>query len=207
MVSLRPDPADKGIRSPCASGILIAHIADTYAIGFIRWNFAEPLIVMGQSEDDDPTDDRWNSPRDIQRIHDGDPDIVCLVREGEALDRLNEFPRRRFIACLGNGDQFGIGVGPSERLRRSGAFARVLARQQLQVTPRMLIWRVPEKSERAGEGRFSPTPLMQLPETRRSATVSGCGAHVPRFGRRGLKGSVIAGLTIRQDKAKVVQSH
>ncbi len=52
----------------------------------------------------------------------------------------------------------------------------------------------------------SPSPLMVFPETRRSATVSGCGVHEPRFGRLGLDGSVMGDLTNCQDKVKVVQS-
>lgn len=56
-------------------------------------------------------------------------------------------------------------------------------------------------------GVVSPNPSIDgMSETRKSARVSGCGVHVRRFGRRELEGSVIAGLTNRQDKERVAQS-
>jgi hypothetical protein len=118
-----------------------------------------------------------------------------------------ELDMRRFTACLSDGDQFRIGVCTLKRLRRTGALARVLARQELQITPRVLIRRMPEKGRRPAGRALADTIDFIAGRAQERERLSGCGAHVPRFGRRGLEGSVIAGLTNRQDKEKVAQSH
>jgi hypothetical protein len=128
--------------------ILIANIADTDTVGLVGRDLAEALVVMSESEDNDPRLIDRVALEYIERIHDSDPDVVCLVRECEALGRFSKFLRRRFIARLSDGDQFRIGVCTLKRLRRSGALARVLARQELQITPRVLIRRMPEKGRR-----------------------------------------------------------
>ena len=129
MIALRTNPIGQGIRRPCTPGILIAYVADTDTVGLVGRDLAEALVVMSESEDDDPGLIDRVALEYIEWIHDGDPDVVCLVREPEALGRFSEFLRRRFIARFSDGNQFGIGVGTLKRLRRSGTFARVLACQ------------------------------------------------------------------------------
>src|SRR5665213_1278706 len=90
VIALRTDPVCQGIRRTCTPGILIAHIADAYTIGLVGRDLAQELVVMSESKDDNPRVIDRVALEYIEWIHDGDPDVVCFVREGEALGRFSE---------------------------------------------------------------------------------------------------------------------
>jgi hypothetical protein len=123
VVALRTNPIGEGIGRARSAGILIADFGDAYAVGLVRRELTEALIIMREHEDDDPWLRDRVSLKDVKRMHGGDAYGVSFVSEREGGCFGGKLRGWCLIARIGYWNQVGVVIGRHEGWSRSRTIA------------------------------------------------------------------------------------
>lgn len=126
-------PVRKRVGCPCASGILIANVTHPDPIRLIRRNLSKPLVIVCKRKYDDPRLLNGVTLEDIQRIHRGNADCICLVRERERLHLRRKLLSRSSISLFRYRTELRVIVRSCKGFRSAGTLARALPCHNLQI--------------------------------------------------------------------------